>query len=114
MVFGWSLPGPYTGRSGELVLVVSDTLVARIVAELHLAGAYRPRYVEITALASILVTPTAYETAETAIHDLATSSDAPVIYADDTRTTVGLVRDPEAVFAWVEAHDPDEFPPSMG
>lgn len=93
--------------------MVSDTLVARIVAELHLAGAYAPQYVDITALASILVPPTAYETAEATIHNLAASSDAPVTYADDTRTTVALERDPDAVFAWIDAHDLGEFPPSM-
>ena len=102
------------GERRKLGPVASDTLVARIVAELHLAGAYRPRYVEVTALASILAAPTAYETAEATIHSLASSSDAPVIYLDDTRTTVALERDPGAVFAWIETHDLDEFPPSMG
>lgn len=104
----------YMGKGGKPETVASDTLLARIVAELHLAGAYRPRYVETTALASILVPPGAYETAEATIHYLAAGADAPVIYADDARTAVALERDPEAVFEWIEAHDPDELPPSMG
>lgn len=94
--------------------MASDTLEARIVAELHIAGAYDPKNVEISALASILTGPTSHSTAEAAICDVEDNPRSPVIYANDAETAVSLELDPESVFVWIERRDPDEFPPSMG
>ena len=94
--------------------MASDTFEARIVAELHIAGAYTPKNVEISALATILTGPASVTAAETAIRDVVENQNSPVIYANDAETAVSLELDPEGVFKWIERRDPNEFPPSMG
>lgn len=97
---------------------IDDTLAARIMAAVHLRGAYRhvaPGFVAVDHLA-MDVHPSAPGTAASLIRRLALDDDCPLeFYNPPDRSAVTLPgRSQGRVEAWIRRHDPDELPPGLG